>query len=214
MNIENIQIYGFSTAIRALRNPMDSWNKSDSINSCYCLTNINRKNINNEGFILGKQDKLLSQKLTNAGNEHCKHLRMIQTWMDLTLPRYMWQEFDTYGYIPKISCSTMHKLTSYILDNSFFEYPLDLSDIMQLNSLIYEYNKTKDIKDFYKLKNRLPEGLLQKRTVNVNYQSWLNIYNQRKSHKLEQWHTICDMILKLPYFVELTGIEFEEDTNG
>ena len=79
--------------------------------------------------------------------------------------------------------------------------------MFKLNNLINKYKHTKDINDFYKLKNKLPEGFLQKRTVNVNYQSWLNIYNQRKNHKLEQWEQICKMIFNLPYFIELTGIE-------
>ena len=205
MKIEHIEVCGINASIRALRNPMDSWDRSDSYHTHYDEF-IFLKDKNIEGFVLGDLDKALSQKLVKAGSEHCKHLRLIQTWMDLTLPRYLWQEFDTYAHINKVSCSTMHKLTSYELDNSCFEYPLDLSDIRLLNSLIHEYKKTKDIKDFYKLKNQLPEGFLQKRTINVNYQSWLNIYNQRSNHKLEQWQQISKMILNLPYFTELTGI--------
>jgi len=207
MKIENIEIYGFRASVKGLRNPMDSWIKSDSkfynTNQIYSLD----RNYNEEGFTLGKEDQKLSQKLTKAGGEHCKHLRLIQTWMDLTLPRFIWQEFDTYGHINKVSCSTMHKLTAYELDNSFFEYPLEETELFKLNNLINKYKHTKDINDFYKLKNKLPEGFLQKRTVNVNYQSWLNIYNQRKNHKLEQWEQICKMIFNLPYFIELTGIE-------
>ena len=208
MKIEHIEVCGINASIRALRNPMDSWDRSDSYNLhddefIHCRD----KTIEGiEGFVLGDLDKALSQKLVKAGSEHCKHLRLIQTWMDLTLPRYLWQEFDTYAHISKVSCSTMHKLTSYTLDNSFFEYPLSQKDIADLNKLIERYKISKDIKDFYKLKNKLSEGFLQKRTINVNYQSWLNIYNQRSNHKLEQWQQICSMILNLPYFKELTGI--------
>jgi hypothetical protein len=100
----------------------------------------------------------------------------------------------------------MHKLTSYTLDDSFFEYPVGEAELLKLNFLIQKYKNSKDIHDFYKLKNELLEGFLQKRTINTSYMTLLSMRQQRKNHKLEQWHNIIDMIENLPYFTELTGI--------
>jgi hypothetical protein len=194
MKIENEEVYGIEASIRALRNPMNSHHLGDTY-------------VGTECFLLGEKDKILSQKLTKAGTEHCKHLRLIQVWADFTLPRYIWVEMDTYRFLEKVSCSTMHKLTSKVITQDDFEYALPSSTLIRLNELRVKYNETKDIEWFLRLKNELPEGYLQKRTVNTNYQQLLNIYNQRKNHKLPQWHTICDWILRLPDFKELTGIE-------
>lgn len=205
MEITNTEVFGFNAAIRAMRNPKDSWRVSDSFADIFNGLYYCDVNYNYEKFVLGKKDEELSQKLTKAGGEHCKHLRMILVWCDMTLPRYIWQEFDTYKHIEKISCSTMHKLTSYDLDNSFFEYAIGEEEMKKLNDLIIEYRETSDIDTFYRLKNKLPEGFLQKRTINANYQTLLNIYKQRKTHQLEQWKAICKWIYELPYFSELTG---------
>ena len=122
MKIENTEVYGFQSAIRAMRNPMDSWNKSDSGTFDISPHEISDKNINYEHFYLGDNDIKLSQKLTKAGTEHRKHLRMIQVWADFTLPRYIHSELDTYKYINKISCSTMHKITSRLLTKDDFDF--------------------------------------------------------------------------------------------
>jgi hypothetical protein len=192
-----------------MRNPMNSWERSDSISQKIRNTSVvsPKNTVLSECFYLGVKDKELSQKLCFSGGEHSKHLRIIQVWCDMTLPRYVWQEFDTYGHINKVSTSTMHKLTSQPLDNTSFEYPISQDFLDSLNAMIETYKNTKDKNDFYILKNALPEGFLQKRTINANYQTLLNIYNQRKDHKLEQWHKICDFILGLPYFIEFTGVE-------
>lgn len=200
MIIENTDVYGIRHALRAMRNPLDSWSLSDSI--------IPKRE---DCIILGEKDKILSQKLTKAGTEHCKHLRMIQVWVDMTLPRYIYQEYDTYRFVEKVSCSTMHKIMSYTLNQNMFELPISIHTLDYLNELIELYklesdpNKKKNIKR--QLKNELPEGFLQKRTINTNYQQLLNIYKQRKNHELPEWHTICDWILGLTLFKELTGIE-------
>jgi hypothetical protein len=216
MEIEKTQVYGFESSIRAMRNPLDSWDKSDSVShdfSKYCTVN---RNFNSEGFILGENDKKLSLKLTKAGNEHCKHLRLIQVWVDLTLPRYLWQEFDTYRHIEKVSCSTMHTLMKYDIDPSMFENGFDYMSKDVINSIQYhidEYRKSDNAEDKkrykYIVKSLLPESFLQKRTINTNYQCLLNIYNQRKNHELPLWQEICNWIISLPYFIELTGKENE-----
>ena len=211
MRIENLEVYGIKAALRAMRNPMDSWDRSDSYKLCDYKVFSDNYMLNTEGFILGNNDKTLSQKLTKAGTEHCKHLRLIQVWVDMTLPRFVWVEKDTYRFVEKISCSTLHKLTSKELTQDDFEYEISMETLQKLNSYIAYYQTTKDKNTFLKLKNELPEGFLQKRTINTNYQQLLNIYNQRKSHKLPQWKVICDWILELPYFSDLTGIGYDKN---
>lgn len=212
MKIENTQVFGFEASIRALRNPMDSWGKSDSRLKDFNPSSITYKNINAEDFILGDTDMQLSQKLSKAGTEHRKHLRMIHVWADWTLPRYIHSEVDTYKHINKISCSTMHTLMKKPISEANFEkdnIPSKLID--KINSYIELYKKCndKEEKNDYLIacKNLLPEGFLQMRTINTNYECLLSIYNQRKNHRLPQWHEICDWIIQLPYFIELTGLE-------
>ena len=221
MKIEKTEVYGFKASLRALRNPKDSWHLSDSQ---YTLTNypelsmksqdVLEKNYNIECLILGKADQKLSQQLTKAGSSHCKHLRMIQVWVDLTLPRYIWTEFDTYKHTEKVSCSTMHKLMSYDLTEDMFEggyEDIDELDIIKLQKLIVKYNLEKDLEAKkrikLKVKRRLPESFLQKRTINTNYQQLMNINIQREYHELPEWNPIHKWIINLPYFTELTGIK-------
>jgi hypothetical protein len=213
MNIENTQVFGFEPALRAMRNPMDSWNKSDSYCTDYSFKLPNDKNSNIEHFTLGKNDMFLSQKLSKSGGEHRKHLRLISVWCDITLPRFIWQELDTYKHKENVSCSTMHKLMSYPITEEMFELGEDYipdSVINSLNELVQKYKNTninEEKKNYkYWAKTILPESFLQKRTMSINYETLLNIYNQRKNHELPQWNTICNWILKLPYFTELTGV--------
>lgn len=208
MKIENTEIYGFQASIRAMRNPLDSWGRSDS----YVYNGFNVKNYNVEQFVLGSADKKLSQSLTKAGSEHCKHLRLITVWFDITAPRFWYQEFDTYKHKENVSCSTMHTLMKKPIDETYFEQdnvPASLID--KINTYIDLYKKTKDKeeKNAYLLacKNILPEGFLQKRTVCTNYQTLYAILGQRKNHKLPQWKEFCKWIVGLPYFKELTGLE-------
>lgn len=179
MKIENTKVAGIEIALKAMRNPKDSWNHKK-------LSDIK-----------------LTQSLTKAGPEHCKHLRMIQVWADMTLPRFVWQEFDTYKHVEKVSCSTMHTITKRKLTQSDFEMPVMEEYLDMLNHYLVQDTAYA----FRKLKNGLPEGFLQMRTVNTNYAQLLNIYKQRKSHKLPQWRNICSWILELPQFKELTGVQ-------
>ena len=220
MKIENTEVYGFRAAIRGMRNPLDSWDKSDSRYTTRVYDDLFYwcdSNANAEGFVLGEADKTLSQKLTQAGSEHCKHLRLIQVWVDLTLPRFIHQEFDTYRHVEKISCSTMHTLMKNPITEEVFEggfLHMSADTIHNLNELIQLYKSTNNPQEKkqckYQAKRILPESFLQKRTINTNYQCLLNIYKQRKNHELPQWREICDWILELPYFKELTGIGEEK----
>lgn len=213
MKIENEQVFGFEAAIRAMRNPLDSWDKSDSrIKSYDDPLYWADKNANEERFVLGEKDMQLSQKLTKAGTEHCKHLRLIQVWFDITAPRFFYIEFDTYKHKENVSCSTMHTLMKKPVSEEDFEKDnIPTSLIEKINTYIKLYQETSDAEEkrdyLIACKNILPEGFLQKRTVCTNYQTLLNMYKQRQQHRLSQWRYFCDWILQLPYFKELTGIE-------
>ncbi len=212
MKIENTQVFGFEAAIRAMRNPLNSHAKSDSKFEKYDDPLYWAKNnANEERFILGEKDAELSQKLTKAGTEHCKHLRFITVWCDITAPRFWWQEMDTYRHVEKISCSTMHTLMKNPISEANFEkdnVPTELIEKINTYIKLYQETDDKEEKRDYLLacKNILPEGFLQKRTVCTNYQTLLNIYKQRKYHKLPQWQYFCSWIIQLPYFKELTGL--------
>jgi hypothetical protein len=216
MKIENTDVYGLEASFRGLRNPMNSWDKSDSISG---YNGIRRSNENVEEFIIGLGDIKLAQNLILAGNEHGKFLRMIQVWVDLTLPRYIWSEFDTYHYNTKNSCSTMHKLLdkNHVIStldfeiNTEYEQKVIENTINELNGLRNSYFKVTKQEDKDSIlstaKGILPESYLQKRTVNTNYAELRNMYFHRKYHRLKQWHTICDWIEQLPYANELITIE-------
>lgn len=224
MKITNIEVYGLESAMRGCRNPKNSWGKSDSVEDyTTCVLDGDDKNWNMENFILRQADMKLSQQLTRAGGEHCKHLRMIQVWFDMTAPRYMWQEFDCYKHVEKISCSTMHKLFERELTLDDFEGGSEfghhlIGTVIKLDTirLLHEEARlNKDTESMTELliqaKTILPESFLQKRTVNINYQQLLNIYIQRKHHRLPVWKEFCKMVEGLPYFVELTGLEVKGD---
>lgn len=210
MKIENTQVFGFESALRGMRNPLESWGRSDS----FCIydsysARIETKNLNEENFVLGEADKALAQKLTKAGSEHCKFLRQIMVWVDLDLPRYIHSELDTYNFVVKNSESTMHTAHKRHLTQEDFEYGCHQETLKHLNYLIDQRkNGVISSNDFiHVFKNALPDGFLQMRTTMLSYAQLLNIYRQRHNHQLESWHTICDWILDLPYFCELTGIE-------
>ncbi len=214
MKIENTQVFGFEAAIRAMRNPLNSHAKSDSflLKNCFNQPTPRIYESNVEKFVLGIKDAELSQKLTKAGTEHCKHLRLIQVWFDITAPRFFYIEFDTYKHKENVSCSTMHTLMKKPVSEEDFEKDnIPASLIEKINTYIDLYQESNDAEEkreyLIACKNVLPEGFLQKRTVCTNYQTLLNMYRQRRHHKLPQWQQFCNWIIHLPYFQELTGIE-------
>lgn len=202
IKVENVEVAGLETAIRGMRNPMNSWDKSDSF---HCRL----------GFTIGNNDMDLAKRLINAGTEHRKFLRQIYVGFDLTLPRYLLSEFDTYGWTPKNSCSTMHKLlrkNQPITTNQFVYHPNDeetlQETIRQLNVLRALYfnsdtTTTERNEILRRAKSILPEGFLQKRTVATNYEVLRNMYHQRKNHRLPEWQVICRFIETLPYSEQL-----------
>lgn len=194
IKFENTETCGIRHAIRGMRNAMNSWDKSDSYEDIIYNT-----------FKLGENDKGLAMKLSKAGTDHRKFLRMITVYADITAPLYWWKEFDTYkvGTVAN-SCSTMHKLASknltlgdFSIDNYERCYYVDI--LRNLNTLIDNYKKTNDIKYFRILVGLLPSSFNQKRTVMLNYEVLANIYKSRQGHKLKEWHEFIEWIEGLPY---------------
>ena len=194
MEITNTEVYGIEASLRGMRNPMNSWHLQDT-------------SANN----IGANDMDLAKRLIKAGPEHCKFLRQIQVWADFDMPLYWWSEFDTYKFNTKNSCSTMHKLfnakkeielSDFVFSEE--EKPVLTFIISELNSLREKYLQTKDVNYLIRGKRLLPASFKQKRTVNTNYAELMNIYSQRKNHRLkEEWQEVfCKWCEGFPYFVE------------
>lgn len=225
IKIEETETYGWEAAIRGMRNPMNSWDKSDS-GICYkevachsCNENRNNcaYNLEHDGFVIGDNDIELMHRLCAAGTDHRKFMRMIVVYCDITAPLYWWKEFDTYkvGTVAN-SCSTMHKIHAKEFTIDDFSHEHLYSDCL-LEDIINELNVYRDIynnydkqTDEYKAEfskkdiwwqmiQLLPSSYNQKRTVMLNYEVLTNIYNSRKNHKLDEWHDFCDWIKTLPY---------------
>ncbi len=219
LKIENYEVLGWEHAIRGMRNPMNSWGKSDSLffdeyEGHVCIFPRKRGTLS---FIeLGPGDKKLMTKLRNAGTDHRKFMRMITVYVDITAPLYWWKEFDTYkvGTVAN-SCSTMHKIheKEFTLEDFSHEHLFDEDslgvqvyslDVMRqiveaLNVAREAYLATKDKRYWWQMIQLLPSSYNQKRTVMLNYEVLANIYKSRRNHKLDEWHTFCDMIRALPY---------------
>ena len=202
IKIENIDVYGFETAIRGARNPMNSWDRMDS-------------GYNNGKFEIGENDYKLLKNLTIAGPEHRKWNRMVTVTMDITAPLYWWKEFDTYkvGTVAN-SCSTMHRIQAKKFEMSDFsvEHLRSLrvmhEVIDELNFYRDKFNKSKSKDDWWEMIQLLPTSYNQKRTVHLNYEVLGTIYHQRRPHKLDEWVQFCNTIKTLPYSEFITR-EFE-----
>ena len=212
MKITNTEVYGFEASLRGMRNPMDSWHLQDTkrmlgIKGKY--NDFKNNDLSYEAIVIGSNDMDLAKRLIKAGNEHCKFLRQIQVWADFEMPLYWWSEFDTYKFNTKNSCSTMHKLFNTKKEIELDDFVYSKEDIntlnfiiMELNSLRKRYLETKDFNYVIRGKRLLPTSFKQKRTVNTSYAELINIYNQRKNHRLkEEWQDVfCKWCEELPYF--------------
>ena len=212
IKLQNTDVFGWESAIRGMRNPMNSWDKSDSgyynqCDECYSLMD----------FHVGANDLKLMKNLCKAGSDHAKFLRMINVTLDITAPLYWWKEFDTYkvGTVAN-SCSTMHKIHAkeFTVDDfsheMLFEYGEYLSfrhclDVVieHLNYARNKYLETKNKDYWWQMIQLLPSSYNQRRTVQLNYQVLLNMYRARKHHKLDEWIVFCEWIESLPYFEEI-----------
>lgn len=207
LKVENTEIYGWEAAIRGMRNPKNSWDKSDS--DWYIVDEDNTME-----FIIGPNDLKLMQTLAKAGDDHGKFLRMINVTLDITAPLYWWKEFDTYkvGTVAD-SCSTMHKIADkeFTMDDFSFENTseqLKESGIAKtlvniLNIARRKYLTLGSKEYWWDMIQLLPASYNQRRTVQLNYQVLKNMYHARKNHRLDEWHTLCDWMEELPYFKEL-----------
>ena len=205
-------INGIDHAIRGMRNPMNSWNKSDSCWKDSELNPIYHDDFNDgvTAYSIGENDKDLMKRLFKGGTEHRKYLRMIQVYVDITAPLYWWKEFDTYkiGTVCN-SCSTMHKIHSkeFTLDDFSHEHlscgEYGNVEMMKcvidcLNVAREKFIETKDKSEWWQMIQLLPSSYNQKRTVMLNYEVVVNIINQRKNHKLDEWHQLVDEFKQLP----------------
>lgn len=234
IKIENTEVLGWEHAIRGMRNPMNSWDKSDS-EFCILGSPENEESIAVDydcewTTYIGPNDQDLMKRLRKAGTDHRKFMRMITVYLDITAPLYWWKEFSTYkvGTVAN-SCSTMHKIHAkeFELDDFSHEH-VDLpqsTDVLRdtVNTLNYYrdlylnggevYTRTrqecivkpKDKHIWWQMIQLLPSSYNQKRTVMCNYEVLCNMYKSRRDHKLDEWHTFCDWMETLPYAELITG---------
>lgn len=228
IKIEDVDISGFEAAIRGMRNPMNSWEKSDS--------EWKDVPVMGELFCIGENDLELVQSLVKAGTDHSKFMRMINVTLDIIAPLYWWKEFDTYkvGTV-RNSCSTMHKIAEkeFILDDFSHEHILDCytddngvsteyetwyaDDLMcftveMLNYYREKYLQTKDKEYWWQIIQLLPSSYNQRATVQLNYAVLRNMYHSRKNHKLDEWVEFCEWIETLPYSELITYTEPKVNT--
>ena len=224
IKLENTEVTGWQAAIRGMRNPMNSWDKSDSsvcegrsnrCDTCWlkpeddyapCYSATEHKGTL---YVVGEQDLDLMKKLVQAGSDHSKFMRMINVTVDITAPLYWWKEADTYkvGTV-RNSCSTMHKVHAkeFELDDFSHEHlnedvinnPFNaIIDCLNFFRKLYIQNQDKD--DWWQIIQLLPSSYNQRATLQLNYAVLRNIYHSRKNHKLDEWHTFCHWIESLPY---------------
>lgn len=240
LKISNFEVLGWEHAIRGMRNPMNSWAKSDSeVSICECEHWPH--DVKKSFARLGSNDLDLMKRLRNAGTDHRKFMRMITVYVDILAPLYWWKEFDTYkvGTVAN-SCSTMHKIHAKEFEPKDFSHEHLIYPSYQhlektidiLNVYRWCYVKYADLKNgvfpvshevgdiienmskneiWWQMIQLLPSSYNQKRTVMLNYEVLANIHKGRRNHKLDEWHTFCDWIEELPYSEIITGYEEEKN---
>lgn len=212
LKIEKTDVYGWDAAIRGMRNPMNSWDKSDSGHKLDYTPSGDKI----YPYTIGENDLSLMEKLVKAGTDHRKFMRMIVVYVDVTAPLYWWKEYDTYkvGTVAN-SCSTMHKIHAkeFTLDDFSHEH-LTPSNKRRLEDLIITLNyeredflEDKDKLSWWQMIQLLPSSYNQRRTLMLNYEVLANIYRSRRHHKLDEWHTFCDWVESLPESHLITGKE-------
>ena len=228
IKIEKVSVYGLEEAIRGMRNPMNSWDCSDSYHNKEEYDSLNGQKYvgaSNVDYCVGYNDNKLMMNLAAGGPVHAKYRRMITVYLDITAPLYWWKEFDTYkvGTVAN-SCSTMHKITAKKFDTDDFSHEhLDVRTIEMLKSIVDILNDYRDLyvnyntNDFeikgcpskkdiwWQMIQLLPSSYNQKRTVMLNYEVLVGIYRWRKEHKLDEWREFCRWIEQLPYSEIIIG---------
>lgn len=232
IKIENVEIMGWEHVIRGMRNPMNSWEKSDSgickggddgIGCRNCAA-YDCEHTYDQSWQLGKADHELMMRLAAGGSTHAKYRRMITVYMDITAPLYWWNEFDTYKVETVAnSCSTMHKIAAkeFTIEDFSCEHLnrigtsvlWDVIDILNIARKLYldggnykgEYYIPKDKRVWWQMIQLLPSSYNQKRTIMLNYEVLAGIYPMRKNHKLDEWVEFCKWIESLPYSEIIVG---------
>lgn len=222
IKVEHIETWGFEHAIRGMRNPLNSWNRSDSYAGQSDAYENCRECTLGE-FFIGENDLTLMRKLYAGGQPHRKYLRQIFAVMDITAPLYWWKEFDTYKVgTTANSCSTMHKIAAKeftfddfsvehlgIVPNCDPEYEGAFEGvIMALNEARHCYLDTKDKAYWWQMIQLLPSSYNQKRTVSMTYENVMNMLDYREGHKLDEWRKFCDILRSLPYVEDIRNGEF------
>lgn len=221
LKIENTETYGWEAAIRGMRNPKNSWDRSDSHWEC---TADKPQSPRDFRYVLGPNDLGLARTLAEAGSDHGKYLRQIFVSADITAPLYLYKELDTYRMgVEKNSCSTMHKIHAKEFELEDFSHehvqtlPLEGEGcthgfmgalwyiVNELNLARRMYIKTGNKNYWWQLIQLLPSSYNQRRTYTFSYAALRNMYHARKNHKLDEWHTFCQWIESLPYS-ELLGV--------
>lgn len=207
IKIERTSVMNFDNAIRGARNPLNSWARLDSSYD------------ENGNFVFGENDLDLARRLAHAGSDHRKFLRQIFVSVDITAPLYWWKEFDTYkvGTVAN-SCSTMHKIHSKEFSREDFSCDRMTPEALEaLDALIAfleserkKFVETKDKAPWHNMIQLLPSSFNQMRTVTLNYENLISIYYARRSHKLPEWHTLCDWIMSLPYASDLIAVKEDQ----
>ena len=225
IKVEAIEVFGIEGAMRGMRNPLNSWDKADTT-------------VSDDILEIGENDLNLATRLIKAGTEHRKFLRMIHVQMDIIAPLYWWKEADTYKVgTTTNSCSTMHKIAAkeFTLDDFSHEHLIDdQDDFENENGQVYSYKdflyydvldvldkarrqylETKDKKYWWQMIQLLPSSYNQRRTIDMNMETVLNILHQRSHHKLDEWIELCDtMLKKIPYCQEFyNAMKGEPDGN-
>lgn len=214
--INNVEVMGWEHAIRGMRNPLNSWDKSDT---------VIRLKLDNATVIaeIGTNDHELMMSLARAGSDHAKYRRMITVYADVVAPLYWWKEYDTYkvGTVAN-SCSTMHKIhdKEFTLDDFSIEHLKNDGEydehkdflaeaqeliLCYLNVARDKYLETKDKSYWWQMIQLLPSSYNQKRTIQLNYEVLANMWHSRKNHKLDEWRDFCKWIESLPYSEIITG---------
>lgn len=222
IKVENIEVWGWKHAIRGMRNPMNSWDKSDSKPGCAvghpedCNGDCGEW-CSGYGLELGSNDLSLMQKLFNGGTEHRKYLRQIFVSLDITAPLYWWKEFDTYkvGTVAN-SCSTMHKIQTKVFEMQdfscehligFWETPLrETIEMLNKTREMYLESEQQDKELWYRMIQLLPSSYNQRHTVTMSYENVFTILRQREGHKLDEWRNLCEILKGLPNVKEIGGL--------
>ena len=225
IEIEKVEVFGFEAAIRGMRNPLNSWDKSDTeyryeCDNCFATECTRFRPLDGCCVSVGENDHDLMMRLVKGGSTHAKFRRMMMVSMDITAPLYWWKEFDTYkvGTVAN-SCSTMHTIhkrdltmEDFSCEHLMYESRLIMEEYVlpTINAYRAEYVFTGEKVYWHQIIQLLPSSFNQTRTIMLNYEVLAGMYRDRRNHKLDEWVDFCKWIEGLPYSELITGVENDE----